>query len=64
MLLLMFLCVCISLGLAGLANAKAKTIEDENIKLRLENNIMQTELKDARQQIKSYIDCPEQLWQV
>lgn len=64
MMLFAILVTIILIGLLSLANNKAKILDEENIKLRLENNVLKSEVKDLRIQLKSYIDCPEQLWQV
>lgn len=64
MVLLLTLVIFILLGLLTMSNGKCKQIDDENIKLRLENNVLKNENKDLCQQLKSYVDYPEQLFQV
>lgn len=48
----------IMIGVCGIASGKVRDLNDENIKLRLDNNVLKTENKDLQQQIRSYIGSP------
>ena len=48
----------VMIGMCAIYSGKAKDINDENIKLRLDNNVLKTENKDLQQQIRSYIRSP------